>query len=171
MANAKNSPLSFRYKLSYDEAYEAFYLLSFRRSRTFKLAVGCGLVAVIVVLLILFVLDPRKIHYFMIVILALLLLFYLIYMPAIKARRGARQVAKTDGTYQLELTEDGQLRLQNETIPLAGDKNARAYETDRIFAIRTDTARTFCLPKRLMAEEQIGRVRQVLTQYTKLLSR
>jgi len=168
---AKANPLSFRYQLSYDEAYEAFYLLSFRRSRTFKLAVGCGLVAVIVILLVLFVLDPRKIHYFMIVILALLLLFYLIYMPAVKARRGARQVVKTGGTYQLELTEDGQLRLQKETIPLAGDKNARAYETNRIFAIRTDTARTFCLPKRLMQEDQMSRVRAILTQHTKLLSR
>ena len=171
MAAARNSPLSFRYELSYEEAYEAFYLLSFRRSRPFKLAVGCALVAVVVILLILFVMDPRKIHYFMLVILALLLLFYMIYMPVLKARRGAKQVARQKGTYQVTVGEDGVLALQQEQVPLAGDRNARAYETERIFAIRTNTTRTFCLPKRLMTQTQIERVRQILAAHTKLLQR
>ena len=56
----------FDYRLSYDEAYEAFYLLSFKWDRRFRLFAGLGLSVIAIVLMVLFAMDNRKIHYFFI---------------------------------------------------------------------------------------------------------
>ena len=140
----------FDYRLSYDEAYEAFYLLSFKWDRRFRLFAGLGLSVIAIVLMVLFAMDNRKIHYFFIVILCVLLLFYLVYMPIVKARRGARTVARSSGTFRIVLSPEGTI----------GD----------IFVIRPDSASTFCLPKRIMKSTEIKDVRAILSGHIKYIS-
>lgn len=167
MAKDEKGSYSFRYGLNYDECYEAFYLLAFRRSRRFKRTIGTALTLLAVVLLTLFYLDPTRIHYAYLAVIAILLLFYLIYMPVLKARKGAKQVAKQKGIYQVSLMEDGSLSTQQGVCMLSGDKNARAIETADLFVIRTDNRQTFCLPKRVMDEKEIEGARKILTRHMK----
>ena len=54
----------FDYHLTKEEAYQAFSLLAFKWSRRYRLIAGTGLIAIAVVLLIFFALDPQKIHFF-----------------------------------------------------------------------------------------------------------
>ncbi|MGN8763468.1 hypothetical protein [Hornefia butyriciproducens] len=161
----------FDYRLSYDEAYEAFYLLSFKWDRRFRLFAGLGLSVIAIVLMVLFAMDNRKIHYFFIVILCVLLLFYLVYMPIVKARRGARSVARSRGTFRIVLSPEGTIGIPGqEPQELEGDKDARAIETDDIFVIRPDSASTFCLPKRIMKSTEIKDVRAILSGHIKYIS-
>lgn len=171
MSETKGKSWLFRYSLTYDEAYEAFYLLAFKRSKKFKMAIGAALTLIAAVLLIGFVKDPTAVHFFFLAILSILLLFYLIYMPALHARRGAKEVKKTKGTYQIRFTEGGKVTTPTGTFSLAGDKNARALETKNLFVIRTDTAQTFCLPKRIMKEQEILEIRQLLAEHLKLIQK
>jgi hypothetical protein len=164
----KKDGYAFRYQLSYDEAYEAFYLLAFRRSKTFKVVAGSCLILLAAAMLILYALDPRKLHYFYIAIIAVILLFYLIYVPALKARHGAKAVAKTGGTYELTYTEEGSIILPGGIkVQISGDKSARFIETDRSLIIRTDSAHTFCIPKRVMKEEEIYGLKKLLNDHLK----
>lgn len=158
----------FSYKLSYDEAYEAFSVLAFKRSRKFQLIAGIALTAAAVIMLVTFALDSRKVMNLFLALLAVLLLFYLIYFPVLKARKGARSVAKANGVYKVEVVDVGTISLPNmKPIDLAGDKDARAVETDNIIAIRPDSSHTFCIPKRVMKEKEIYGVREILSAYIK----
>ena len=159
----------FSYKLSYDEAYEAFTALAFKRSKTFQISAGIALTAAAVFLLVSFALDNTKVMNLFLALIDVLLLFYLIYFPVLKARKGARSVAKADGIYKIEITDTGTIRLPNaEPIDLDGDKDARAVETDTIFVIRPDTGHTFCIPKRVMNEKEVYGVREILKAYIKV---
>ncbi len=157
---------SFSYELSYDEAYEAFSLVAFKRSKTFSAVVGLLLTVIAGGCLIAFALDNIKVHLLFIAMISILLLFYLIYMPMLKARRGARSVEKSRGTYKVQLRDIGTISLPGaEPLDLAGDKDARAIETDRVFVVRPDNAHTFCLPKRIMKDAEILGVRDILSAY------
>lgn len=159
----------FSYTLSYDEAYEAFYRLAFKRSRKFQLAAGIVLTAAAVLMLVLFALDPRKVMDLFLAIIAILLLFYLIYFPVLKAKRGARSVAKAQGTYKVEITDMGTISIPRmKPIDIDGDRDARAVETDELFIIRPDTAHTYCIPKRVMKDKEAYGVREILSAYVPL---
>ena len=156
----------FNYKLSYEEAYQAFAALAFKRSKRFQLIIGAVLTLAAVLMLVLFAMDNRKIMDLFLAIIAILMLFYLIYYPVIKAKRGARSVAKTNGTYKIEITDMGTISIPNtKPIDLEGDKDSRTVETDDLFVIRPDSGHTFCIPKRIMSSVQINGVREILTAY------
>ena len=156
----------FSYELTYDEAYRTFSLLAFKRSRKFQLIAGIALTAAIVLMLVLFALDTAKVMNFFLAIVGIVLLFYLIYFPVLKARKGARAVAKAKGTYRVAITDTGTISLPHaKPIDLDGDKDARAIETDDLFVIRPDYAHTFCIPKRVMKEKEIYGVREILSAY------
>ncbi len=158
--------LNLEYKLTYQEAYDTFYLLASRRRRLTTILFIIALTAIAVVLLILFAIDPRKVHYLFIAIIAILLLFFIIYQPALSARRGARNVARTNGTYKISLNESGKIGLPDKTTLRFGeDRNARAAETDTIFALRVDRDHTICIPKRILKGKQEDQVRQMIENY------
>lgn len=162
----------FTYNLKYNEAYKTFLVLAKKWSDKFRIIVGIFLTVVASGMLILYFLDSRKIHYFFIAIIAILLLFYLIYAPVLKAKRGAKKVQKQHGTYKIQITARGKIMLpRTEPIELAGDKDARVIETDEIFAIRTDSTNTFCLPKRIMTEDEIKEIRELFKAYIKYQTR
>ena len=164
----------FDYKLSYDEAYETFYKLAFRWSRKFQLIVGILLTVIAVVMLILFAMDSRRIHFFFIAIVCVIMLGYLIYMPTLKAKKGAANVAKAGqrgGKFHLSIYPDGHLTLgDGEDVGLQDVKGGRAIETKDLFIIRPDSLHTCCLPKRIMKAKEEDGVREILGQYLKITS-
>ena len=167
-ADVRNS-YRFDYQLSYEEAYEAFSALSFKRSRKFRLGAGALLALAAVFMLITFALDPNKVMNLFLALIAVLLLFYLIYFPVLKARRGARSVAKARGTYKVEITKEGTISIPKmKPIPLDGDKDARAIETDTILAIRPDSSHTYCIPKRVIRPKDLEDLRKILGTYIKV---
>lgn len=154
--------LEFSYKLSYEECYETFLLLSMKWSKKVKTVVGVLLTLITVGLMIAYYLDSQKIHYFVMVIFAICLLYYLIYVPVLKAKRGAAKVSKKNGNYRVKLTSDGKIISEAETIALADDKEARAIETEKLFVLRPDNRHTFCLPKRIMKNDEVEAVREIV---------
>ena len=159
---------SFQYKLNYDEAYETFSLLTTKWSRKVQLIITAAVVLIAVVMLVLYFMDSQKAHLFVIAICAIAVLAYMVYFPPIKAKRGAARVAKTGGTYKITLTQDGKVVLpNNDRIPLNGDKQSRALETDRLFAIRADRLTTICIPKRIIRKADLEDVREILKSHVK----
>ena len=160
----------FSYHLTQEEAYQAFSLLAFKWSRRYRLIAGIGLIVIAVILLIQFALDPQKIHFFFMAAMAVVLLFWLIYIPELKARRGARAVEKAGGQFKVEIRDIGTISMPHtEAIDLNGDKDARAIETDDLFVIRPNSGNTFCIPKRIMQPDEIEGVRDILSTYIKLI--
>lgn len=152
-----------QYRLTYQEAYDTFYLMAFRQSRRTRLLLGICLTAAAVLLLVLFARDSRTVYNLFLAIIATLLLFYLIYHPALAARRGAAKVARTNGTYRITIHGSGRIDLPgNQTIQFGEEKYARAAETDTIFALRPDTQNTLCIPKRLLSETEAAEIRKIL---------
>jgi hypothetical protein len=91
------------------------------------------------------------------------LMLFVMYAPALKARRGARAVARTGGTYCYVLSAaDGIILNNGQAVPLDGDPDARAIESARVFAIRPDREHSFCIPKRVLKEEEITAIRRLL---------
>lgn len=156
--------LEFEYQLKYEESYETFYLLSMKGGKQARNILAVILTVIAVAMLLLYYQDSSRIHYFFIAILDIALLYYLIYVPALKAKKGAKKVSRQRGIYRIELTDDGKIRSGKECIPIRGDKDARVIETERIFAIRPDRLHTFCLPKRILREEEIDQVRKILKE-------
>ena len=157
-----------QYRLTYQEAYDTFYLLASRQSKKTRIFLGICLTAIAIVLLVLFGMDGRKVHYFFLALIAILLLFYLIYHPALRARAGAANVAKTNGLYKITLNEAGQIRLPgNQTLRFGEDRYARAVETDTVFALRIDTQHTLCIPKRILKNHEIEQIREMIENNTR----
>lgn len=162
------SSYEFNYKLNYSEAYETFLLLALRWSKKMRVIIGVLLTTIAVGTLVGYALDNMKTHYFLMAIVAIGLLFYLLYVPVLKAQKGAKKVHKQNGWYQMRITAGGEILLPRaDALSLAGDKDARCIETDKIFIIRTDRMNTFCLPKRIMKKDEIEGVREILKAYIK----
>lgn len=152
-----------QYRLTYQEAYDTFYLMAFRQSKRTRLLFGICLTAITVLLLVFFALDSRTVYNLFLALIAILLLFYLIYHPTLAARRGAAKVAKTNGLYRITVHSSGQIDLPgNQTLKYGEDKYARAAETDSIFALRIDTQNTLCIPKRILQENEVQEIRKLL---------
>lgn len=159
---------SFQYQLNYDEAYETFMVLSNKWPRKVRILLTGAVIAIAVVMLILYYLDSRRAHLFVIAIAAILILVYMLYFPPIKAKRGAARVQKTGGTYRIVLTAGGEIVLPNKSrIPLKGDKEARVVETDHVFALRPDRLTTICIPKRVVKKDDLEGIRQLFSTYVK----
>lgn len=153
------------YNLTYEEAYESFYQLVNKWTNKKKLIIGIFLTAVAVIMLILRFFDKAGIHYSFIAFVAILMLFYLIYAPLLKAKFGARSVARQKGRYKFAVTATGELILPNgEIMELSNDKDARVIETSRIFVLRPDGRHTFCIPKRVLKSDEAG-IREIFKAY------
>lgn len=146
--------LTFTYQLSYDEIYEAFFLLSMKWSRKTRMVLTGVLTFIAICFLILFAFDRTRMYCFFLAIVDIFLLSYLVYIPALKARRGAKKVCSQKGSYHVKLTEKGQIISGDKCIALAGDANARAIETASSYIIRPDGQHTFCIPKRIMSVQE-----------------
>ncbi|MBQ2064353.1 MAG: hypothetical protein II456_07215 [Firmicutes bacterium] len=156
----------FSYDLTYEEAYAAFSALAFKRGGNYRLITGIALTAAAVIMLVTYAMDSTKIMNLILALTAVLLLFYLIYTPVLKAKKGARQVARANGVFKVEITDAGTISLPGQKpIPLDGDKDARTIETNELFIIRPDSGHTFCIPKRIMNEKEIYGVREILQAY------
>lgn len=163
---------SFNYSLSYDEAYEAFKNISERGNAKLRKLATIGVACIAVFLLVGFALDSTKIHFIYTAFFAVTILALLVYGPVVRARKGAAKVAKINGSYQVRITDAGQVILPRmNPAPLAVDKNSRAIETENIFVIRTDSSTTICLPKRMMKNGQEDEIRQILKTYMKFENR
>lgn len=126
------------------------------------------LTAVTVFLLLSYMVDRTKVNYFFLALVSIAVLFYIIYVPFLKAKKGAAAVARQGGSYKVTITRLGQITpSQSEAIDLNGDRDARTIETSRLFVIRPDSAHTFCIPKRAMKEKEIEDVRTILQAYMK----
>ncbi len=161
----------FTYKLNYSEIYESFLLLNMKRSKKVRIFIGVALAIIAVAMLVGYYLDSQRLHYFLLAIFSILMLYYLIYVPVLKAKRGAQKVSKLNGTYRVKLTRDGKILMGAEKIDIAGDKDARVIETDGLYILRTDNMHTFCLPKRIMKQEEINEIRELLKGYMKYQTR
>lgn len=147
--------LDLRYSMTYEEAKEAFYALATRRSRGSRIAVSVILVAICVSMLAMYAYSKTGIHYLFLAVCSIAMLFYVIYQPALAARRGASKVSKTGGEYHIILNEDGSCELPDGTkLDMGADKYARAIETDNVFAVRFDGEHTVCIPKRILKDKE-----------------
>lgn len=154
----------FQYTLTYDEAFEAFYLLTFRRTKRTRILAEIMLTVIAVIMLILYALKPIRIHYLYLTVIAILLLFYLLYYPYAKARKGAKSVVAAKGTYQVGVSSDGKLHFGKKAVPLKGDKYARAIETKNSFIVRPNQETTVCIPKRILSKSNEDFIREQLIQ-------
>lgn len=162
----------FRFRLSYDEAFEAFHNLLERGNKKLRTAATAGVALAATGLLIGFALDRTKMHFLYTALMAVIVLSLLIYAPVINAKKGAKKVAAANGSYQLRISSKGQVILpRKEPISMAGDKNSRAIETRNLFVIRTDNTNTICIPKRIMKDTEIDDIRKILKAYIKYQDR
>lgn len=161
--------MKFTYKLTYEECYEAFYVLSLKWGKKGKKALTAVLSVIAAGLLICFWYDSRKIYCFFLAVLDIILLYILLYVPALKARKGAAAVRKRNGTYRIQLTEEGGILCQGETLKLRGDPDARAVETESVLVLRPDRQHTFCLPKRILSCQETEQIRAILKRYVKYI--
>ncbi len=161
----------FKYSLTYDEAFEAFYRLAARGHPLVRKTVAAALLGLSAVLIVLYALEPARLEYFFLPLLCLAMYFGLMYYPSLKAKRGARRVAALGGLYQVEIRDDGFIRAAGETLELAGDRDARAFESAGLFVIRPDRLHSFCLPKRIMKEAEILELRAILAKGLKKFKR
>ena len=161
----------FTFKLNYDEVYEAFLQLNRKWNKKIYLFMGTALTAIAVAMLIGYYLDSQKLHFFLLAIFSILMLYYLIYVPVLKAKRGAQKVSKINGTYRVRIARDGKIHMGKDTIDIKGDKDARVIETDHLYVLRPDNSNTFCLPKRIMKKEEVEELRKLFQEYIKYSKR
>ena len=154
--------LKFTYQLSYDEAYEAFFLLSMKWSKKIRIILTVVLTAIAACFLAFYAFNGKNIYYFFLAIVDIFLLYYLVYMPVLKAKHGAQKVCRQHGTYKVELTQDGRILSGHEVLAIAGDASARAIETTRSYIIRPDGQHTFCIPKRIMNVQEQKETEHIL---------
>jgi hypothetical protein len=162
-----------QYTLTYEEAYEAFLWMADKFGKKVRVilsmivALACG------VMLYLQYREPMAIQYTVLTIIGIVILFQLLYLPIIKAKKGAAVVKNKGGEYRYSITGDGYIHLfKGEDIPLVGDKDARAYETDTLFVLRPDRIHTFCIPKRVLSESDENDLREIFkTAFKKLENR
>lgn len=155
----------FRYHMTYDEVYEAFYLILDRRGSLARYVVS-GILGLISACCIWgYAKRPENLTYSFLAFICAVFMLWLLGGIHIKAKKGAKRVYKNKGMYEVEIRINGYIYLNNNSkIKINGDKNSSGYETENIFALRTDREHTFCLPKRMMNLEEQEFVRNVLEE-------
>lgn len=160
--------VKYQYKISYQEAYDAFYAIVNRRSKKAKMTVYVILGICAVITLAAYIKQPQYIGYSFLSLLCVLMMFGVWNVPVSRAKKGAKRVERVNGKYEVQITKNGYLILKDgEKIPLSGDKDTRVCETENVFAIRPNRSMTFCLPKRIMSGEEIAFVQETLKHYVK----
>lgn len=165
----KNSEqlLHFNFKLTFEEASEAFLLIIDRRSRISRLAMGMTLLLLALVNVILYALHPYGLQYAMMAFQFAVFSFLVFAYPSIKARFAAKSVVRQGGYFKLMLSTDGYFILPGgDKLRLNGDRHSRVLESNTLFAIRPDKSHTLCLPKRVVRASDISLVRQIFQSST-----
>ena len=140
-------------------------------SRKFKFGIMAGCVIATIACMIIFLMDTERFYVFYMIIVCVILTAWVFYYPVIKARKGAKQVARIRGTYDVTITDEGMVSFAgNPETPLAYDKYSRAVELSDSFAVRVDSGTTFCIPKSAMRPSQIEAVREIFKEYIKFES-
>lgn len=166
----QNKPRTFffRFSLTYEEAREAFLLIIDRRSPAARRIMSLTLLALAILCVCLYGLHPYGLQYAMMSLLFAAASYLVSAYPSLRANRAARNVAQCAGVYELTLSEEGYLLLPGgEKLALNGDSRSRAYETDRLFAIRPDRLHTVCLPKHSIPASEHPQVRRILKTNTR----
>lgn len=83
--------LEFTYQLNYDEIYEAFFLLSMKWSRKTRKILTIILTLIAICFLVLFAFNRNRIYSFFFAVVDICLLSYLVYIPDLKSRKGAKK--------------------------------------------------------------------------------
>ena len=159
----KLHPLFLRYSLSYDEIYETFATILNKHSRRSRHVAATVLSAVAVVLLVLYARNPSHLEYSFLALVTALLIFRVLGYKELKARRSAKRLSRVGGIYEVTLYAQGQIQPKGGAkLDLNGDKDARAFETERLFVIRPDRMHTFAIPKRAIRPEESAIIRNTL---------
>jgi hypothetical protein len=163
-----NKRITFKYSLSYDEAYDAFLILSARGRKRTRDAVAVILMILAAALTVLYAFHPYHIEYFLLALLVLATFGGVVYYPKIKAHVGAKRVEKARGVYDVEFLAEGYIKTPDGScLEMSGDKDARVFETETLFVLRPDRQNTFCLPKRVMSDQDISLVRSIVAENVK----
>lgn len=161
----QNEPCTFffRFTLTYEEAREAFLLIIDRRSPAARRIMRLALLSMASVCVCLYCIHPYGLQYALAALLFAVFAYLVSAWPSLRAARAARHVAHIAGVYEITLSEEGYLLLPDgERVDLNGDSGSRAYETERLFAIRPDRLHTFCLPRRSIPASDFQQVRSIL---------
>jgi hypothetical protein len=151
------------YDLRYGEAYEAFYLLTDKWGKKWRLAAFAAMGVAAVVCLVLAILDPYSIQNSMLIVLCAAMMLFVMYWPSLKAQKGAKAVVKAGGHCRYQLNARKGFRLESgHLVGLQGDPDARAIESAASFIVRPDRQNTFCIPKRVLTPEDILGIRRLL---------
>lgn len=157
-----------QYRLSYGEAYEAFYLLADKWGRKWRLFAFLFLGTVAAALLILQLATRGAVQYSLLVVFCALLMPFVYFRPAVVARRGAQTVVKQCGSYCYSISsEKGFILNDGSVVRFQADADARALESGDIFVVRPDKTHTFCIPKRTLLAREISGLRSVLSREIK----
>lgn len=151
------------YRLTYREAYEAFYLLAKVGSETVRRITLVILFLLGAALTVGYAFWPRRLDFQIMAFLCVVTFVAVVVAPTWKAKRGAKKVERTGGFYRLGLGEGFVVTPDGQRHPLAADKWAKAFETKDLFVLRPSRVQTFCLPKRILVHDQISHVRHILT--------
>lgn len=152
------------YRLTRDEAYQAFYLLAKVGSKTVRGITLTILALVGAALTAMYALNPLRLEYEIMAILCAVTFVAVVVTPSWKARRGAKLVAQTGGFYRLGFGQDFVETPDGERIGLALDRLAKAFETPELFVLRPSRVMTLCVPKRLLKHDQISLLNHILSE-------
>ena len=156
------------YSLTYEETYDAFYLLASKWSRKTRAVLGPSLITMAATLIVLYAFNPHQLEYFIVPLLALAVYAQVICGPAVRAARGAKSVASARALFRVSVNAAGFIENENGSrVRVCGDRYARAVETVDLFALRADARNTFCLPKRAMTTFETDFLRRVLEKHTR----
>lgn len=148
------------YKFKYDEIYSTFKLLAFRINNKIQIIIKFILVTIIIYTLIEFNIDKTKSNYYFVGVFSLALLIYLIYYPIIFARRKTKAIMKMGGRCKLIINDDGSISIPNNLkIEVKNNPSFKSYETDNVFIYNSPGSHTFCIPKRVLKDKEIEKLR------------
>ena len=159
------------YDMTYGEVYEALLMIIDKRSKKARRIMGGVLLAVAVVCVILFAMNPYGLVFELAAVMFALFSFLVFCYPGIKAKQGAKKICRLKGTYKIKLFSDGYIVPNGrERLDIRGDKDCRAFESDTVFALRLDRMTNFCLPKRRMNGSEIEMTRSILQTFARRFS-
>lgn len=160
-----------RYKLEYEDAYNAFYETFFPYGRRIHRLITATTIAVVLVLLYFQYKTPGALFYPIISCFGIIILYMLICRPVLRARKAASAVESAGGGYDIIVYEDGALIVNTAKgqifLHSSKDKNSRFIETDQYFIAKMNAGAVICIPKCIMDDSKQEEIRRRLITATK----
>ena len=155
-----------KYKLTYDEAYSAFYEMSCRFGKRIQNIVAGLTVCCVLLMLYLQYSNPDALFYTVTALFGIIVLYLLVYKPHLKSRKAASAVMKMGAEFDISVCDDGTVECQTDRGPikfnLNDNKNSRAVETDKLYTVRSDSSFMLCIPKRVLKKEEKAFIEETL---------